>query len=111
MLLQSNGPALAVSAFYHWSVLQTAARYSAAPWRSREGQSTQQGGRYAENGAACDRPACNLPAFGRRGIFVNITAAIGRRSRVFASVATIALMAAAVAFRYAIPPRFSVAFV
>jgi diguanylate cyclase (GGDEF)-like protein len=42
---------------------------------------------------------------------VNITAAIGRRSRVFASVATIALMAAAVAFRYAIPPRFSVAFV
>ncbi|MBA3916179.1 MAG: GGDEF domain-containing protein [Acidobacteriales bacterium] len=41
---------------------------------------------------------------------MNITAAIGRRSRVFASAFTVTLSAAAVAARYVIPPRFSVAF-
>jgi diguanylate cyclase (GGDEF)-like protein len=42
---------------------------------------------------------------------VNITGAIGRRSRLFVSLFTLALMVVAVAARYLIPPRFSVAFI
>jgi diguanylate cyclase (GGDEF)-like protein len=42
---------------------------------------------------------------------VNITAAIGQRSRLFISLSTFALMAVALAARYLVPPRFSVAFI
>jgi diguanylate cyclase (GGDEF)-like protein len=42
---------------------------------------------------------------------VNISEAIGRRSRVFVCGLALALIAVAVAARYLIPPRFSVAFI
>jgi len=42
---------------------------------------------------------------------VNITAAIGRRSRAFISVFTVALLALAVFVRYLVPPRFSAGFI
>lgn len=46
-----------------------------------------------------------------RGFSVNISEAIGRRSRAFISGLALALMAVAIGARYLIPPRFSVAFV
>jgi diguanylate cyclase (GGDEF)-like protein len=52
-----------------------------------------------------------LAGAGLRGLLVNISEAIGRRSRVFVSVVTLALTGVAITARYFVPPRFSVAFV
>jgi hypothetical protein len=48
---------------------------------------------------------------GPEGFSVNISEAIGRRSRAFVSSLALALITVAIVARYLIPPRFSVAFI
>jgi len=52
-----------------------------------------------------------LPVWLARGHFVNIAAAIGRRSRLFVSLFTLVLLGMAMAARFLVPPRFNVAFI